>query len=244
MRITRDSLHKLFTYQRPFGTQPDRFKAISQAIQHAAEVGMDCTPPSEEQTLAVRRLLEARMLFNQAIAVNEEPEPPAAAPEPPIVGPETAGEIHARPAGALQALAMSFRDSPASSGGAAVVVPTNAAGGTAVDNAGLAAGAGSSPRPALSLSEDPFPPCADCGHPVVDAGAGADNHTGHAHYTDQDGVTLLVGGCFAVIAPEPDAVLQIPRLCPCNEYKAPEGTVQPATALSTAEETEDDARPF
>jgi hypothetical protein len=64
-------LKNLFSYHAPQGTQIERYNRIREAARGFAEVITEMTPESAEQTLAVRKVHEAMMQANSAIAVNE-----------------------------------------------------------------------------------------------------------------------------------------------------------------------------
>lgn len=65
------SLKKLFTYHRPTPEQAERYGKLRAAALVYAELIAELTPPSAEQTLAIRKVHEASMAANSAIAVNE-----------------------------------------------------------------------------------------------------------------------------------------------------------------------------
>lgn len=71
------NIENTFTYHRPFGTQPERYIAIREKAKELAQLIQQSTPPSPEQTLALRDLQRAVMMANAAIAINES-EPVAA----------------------------------------------------------------------------------------------------------------------------------------------------------------------
>ena len=64
-------LNRLFTYHRPTTDQAERYNRLSAAARTYAETVRDLTPPSAEQTLAIRSIHAASMQANAAIAVNE-----------------------------------------------------------------------------------------------------------------------------------------------------------------------------
>ena len=78
-----------FTYHKPFGDQPERYVEIRGAAKLLAETIMLNTPPSAEQSIALRKVREASQWANAAIAINEiEPAPAAeVAPEQPASEP-------------------------------------------------------------------------------------------------------------------------------------------------------------
>lgn len=69
---SREQIEKTFTYHPPFGDQPDRYARIRNAANDIANLILELTPESGEQTLAFRYLQQAVMFANSAIAINEE----------------------------------------------------------------------------------------------------------------------------------------------------------------------------
>lgn len=61
-----------FTYHRPFGDQGDRYELLRAAGGEFAKTILMLTPPSAEQTLALRDVQRAVMMANAAIALNEK----------------------------------------------------------------------------------------------------------------------------------------------------------------------------
>jgi len=64
-----DTIDDLFTYHPPTGDQPARYEAIRAAAKTFAHVLLDHTPPSADQTAAIRKLRECVMTANAAIAL-------------------------------------------------------------------------------------------------------------------------------------------------------------------------------
>jgi len=64
-------LENLFSYHAPKGDQVERYNAIREAAKNFAEVIVDNTPKSADQTAAIRKVREAMMTANAAIACNE-----------------------------------------------------------------------------------------------------------------------------------------------------------------------------
>lgn len=60
---------RLFTYQPPKDDQPDRYKAINEKAEALALAIVKNCPPSADTTAAVRKVREARMTANAAIAL-------------------------------------------------------------------------------------------------------------------------------------------------------------------------------
>lgn len=69
--FTNDELDNLFTYHAPINDQLARYKAIRDAGRILAGVIVDCTPDGPDQSAAVRKVREAVMTANAAIATKE-----------------------------------------------------------------------------------------------------------------------------------------------------------------------------
>lgn len=69
MPYTSDELDNIFTYHAPVGDQVERYKRIREAAKNLAQVIVDNTTPSPEQTLAVREVEIACMRANQCVAL-------------------------------------------------------------------------------------------------------------------------------------------------------------------------------
>ena len=65
-------LDQIFTYHPPFGDQADRYAKLRAAAKAYAELVVELTPASAEQTLAIRDIQRAAMMANAAIAINEK----------------------------------------------------------------------------------------------------------------------------------------------------------------------------
>lgn len=65
----KDKIDDLFTYHGPTGDQPARYDAIRTKAKELAHVIVDQTPPSADQTAAIRKLRECVMTANAAIAL-------------------------------------------------------------------------------------------------------------------------------------------------------------------------------
>jgi hypothetical protein len=65
----RDKIEDLFTYHAPEGTQPAQYEEIRAAAKVFAYVLIENTPPSADQTAAIRKLRECVMTANAAIAL-------------------------------------------------------------------------------------------------------------------------------------------------------------------------------
>ena len=68
MPITSENLDNWFTYHPPTVTDTGNYVAIRDAGKVFAAVVLACTPPSADQTAAVRKIREAVMTANVAIA--------------------------------------------------------------------------------------------------------------------------------------------------------------------------------
>ena len=66
-----DGLAEMFTYHAPHGTQPERYERIRKAaLDFAAVIDLSC-PDCADKTAAIRKLREAVMTANAAIAITE-----------------------------------------------------------------------------------------------------------------------------------------------------------------------------
>jgi hypothetical protein len=68
MPIGPDELLNWFTYHAPTDGQPEKYSRIRNAGLVLAQAIVDCTPASADQTAAVRKVREAVMTANAAIA--------------------------------------------------------------------------------------------------------------------------------------------------------------------------------
>jgi len=68
---TLEQLSQRFTYHAPKGDQAKRYETIRGCILGIAQVCVEQTPCSPEQSRALNALDEAMFLFNAAIARNE-----------------------------------------------------------------------------------------------------------------------------------------------------------------------------
>lgn len=85
MDITKDTILETFMYHPPTEAQKEQYLKIRTWARFFAEAVLDCSPPSAERTLALRKVQEAVMWANAAIALNpsqEMPSPTLAPPEP------------------------------------------------------------------------------------------------------------------------------------------------------------------
>lgn len=68
MAITAEQLQNWFTYHAPEAGQQEKYVAIRDAGLALATTIVNNTPPSADQTAAVRKVREAVMTANQSIA--------------------------------------------------------------------------------------------------------------------------------------------------------------------------------
>ncbi len=68
---TGELIDNLFVFHKPFGDQGDRYDRLRAGARQYARLIAELTPPSAEQTLALRALHVASMQANAAIACNE-----------------------------------------------------------------------------------------------------------------------------------------------------------------------------
>jgi hypothetical protein len=69
--VPRLDLDNVFTYHRPFGSQPERYVAIREKAKELAALIQSTTPESREQSVALTNVQQAVMWANAAIAINE-----------------------------------------------------------------------------------------------------------------------------------------------------------------------------
>jgi hypothetical protein len=69
--ITAQDIESWFTYHSPKGDQPERYKLIRDKAKELAEVIIENTPPSADQTASIRLLRECVMTANASIACGE-----------------------------------------------------------------------------------------------------------------------------------------------------------------------------
>jgi hypothetical protein len=72
MPITKANLENWFTYHSPTPEQLPKYQAIREAAKHLAEVILENTPPSADQTVAIRHIRDAGMIANASIACGGE----------------------------------------------------------------------------------------------------------------------------------------------------------------------------
>lgn len=73
----KEKIEREFTYHKPFGDQPERYVKIRDKAKELALLIAELTPSCPDQTVAIRKVREAVMTANAAIAINEvkPPEP-------------------------------------------------------------------------------------------------------------------------------------------------------------------------
>lgn len=69
--VEETKIRDRFTYHAPKDDQPERYKRISDAFADLAILVAKNTIPCADQTVALRKLEEARMAANAVIALNE-----------------------------------------------------------------------------------------------------------------------------------------------------------------------------
>lgn len=68
MTITKDNITNWFTYHSPTAEQLPKYEAIRSKARELAEVIVDNTPASADQSASIRLLREAVMTANASIA--------------------------------------------------------------------------------------------------------------------------------------------------------------------------------
>lgn len=71
MPLTKADVEELFTYHAPKPGQPERYQAIREAAKTLANVIVDSTQPSADQSAAIRLLRECVMTANASIALEK-----------------------------------------------------------------------------------------------------------------------------------------------------------------------------
>jgi len=72
MKIDKEQLENWFSYHAPYEFQFEKYGKIREAGLLFAEVILDNTPTSADQTVAIRKVREAVMVANSAIACSTE----------------------------------------------------------------------------------------------------------------------------------------------------------------------------
>lgn len=66
--ITEQELENWFTFHGPTAEQVIRYRTLREAAYKLAQIIINLTPPSADQTVAIRKLREVVMTANAAIA--------------------------------------------------------------------------------------------------------------------------------------------------------------------------------
>ena len=69
--MTDTQIQNTFTYHRPFGNQPQRYKDIQEYAKDLAILIQIACPESREKSLALTSIQQAVMWANASIAINE-----------------------------------------------------------------------------------------------------------------------------------------------------------------------------
>ena len=69
---TLEQLKTIFTYHAPRGDQPERYAKIREAGWFLAKTILECCPDCADRTVAIRRVREAVMVANAAVALEAE----------------------------------------------------------------------------------------------------------------------------------------------------------------------------
>lgn len=69
-KFTQEVLDDIFTYHAPRPDQIPKYNAIREAARIFAQVLVENTPSSADQTVAIRKLRELVMSANQSIALD------------------------------------------------------------------------------------------------------------------------------------------------------------------------------
>lgn len=70
--MDKEQIDNMFSYHPPTLDQAERYQAIRHAAKQLAYVIADCTPPSADQTAALRKLRECVMTANASIALEPQ----------------------------------------------------------------------------------------------------------------------------------------------------------------------------
>jgi hypothetical protein len=74
-QLTRENVDQAFRYSPPDAVRAVKHEAVNDHTIKLAKIYFDNCPASPELTLAVRKLQEARMWANAALATNPEADP-------------------------------------------------------------------------------------------------------------------------------------------------------------------------
>lgn len=75
--MTPEQIENTFTYHKPFGDQPQRYKVLRSQAKVLAGIIQNLCPESREKSLAFTNLQQAIMWANASIAINEKELPEA-----------------------------------------------------------------------------------------------------------------------------------------------------------------------
>ena len=67
-----EQINSIFTYHKPFGSQPERYQILRNFAHQFAIIINDHCPESREKALALTSLQQCVMWANAAIAINEK----------------------------------------------------------------------------------------------------------------------------------------------------------------------------
>jgi len=70
--MTKTELENYFTYHAPEGNEAERYGKIRDAAKQFALTVLELTPTCADQTVAIRKIIEANMMANMTIACNYE----------------------------------------------------------------------------------------------------------------------------------------------------------------------------
>ncbi len=70
--ITKENLDNWFTYHAPVGDDATSYEKLRSSAKDFAAAILELTPPSADQTAAIRKVREAVMTANAAIACRGE----------------------------------------------------------------------------------------------------------------------------------------------------------------------------
>ena len=69
--ITEEDINNWFEYHKPGESQIPLYNKLREAAKEFAQVVLECTPPSPDQTAAIRKIRESVMTANAAIACDQ-----------------------------------------------------------------------------------------------------------------------------------------------------------------------------
>ncbi len=70
--MTTEQIENIFTYNKPFGTQPERYVGLRNKAKELAHTIQGYCPESREKSLALTNLQQCIMWANASIAINEK----------------------------------------------------------------------------------------------------------------------------------------------------------------------------